>query len=652
VIDPVTGDIYGIIIATAPEARESYMIPAYQVYGSIKSRLPRGTAAEFAETQKETQALLQDAADIVSEASDMMDAGRGTHSIKRNHSAESDFQKPVLMSVTERSEGSTQNSLQVPIGLGSARSIPSSVAQLLNLDSAVFDDDHVAANTLRRLLRDARGAGVNAQGGPYGNALQAASLGGYEKIVELLLNQGADVNAQGGHYSSALQAASYGGHEKIVELLLNDGADANTQGGEYGNALQAASYGGYEKIVELLLNRGADVNAQGGPYGNALQAASSQGHEKIVKLLLNRSEAHPSEKMGDSMGDDQKPLLGLLSRIFNNGRVAADVLRRLLREARGEVRPLERIGHSMEDAKKSLWDLLSAVFDDDHAAASALRQLLRDARSEVRPSERMEHSIKYDEIRSAFNQDRPIQLLLSGYQTSYQPVHSAPSTSMKRSFQESEGPYPALQLPNLQPRPSFSSASPVVQPANVDLTALQPSPLGAIGKPKGKPGRPSREEIARRQAEAAAEGRVYVPQLRKRNKPKKPKTLTASPVPSFAGASTSTEVSSSSLQTPTRQVVEAQQSSLSERRKRPRPSSLGQTTLRSLSVAESSAAEDLHPMTVAQSPSDKARRNAKFAARSTSAASNNRPEDESETDNSDIKVNDLDSRTSHVSFHG
>jgi hypothetical protein len=114
---------------------------------------------------------------------------------------------------------------------------------------------------------------------------------------------------------------------------------------------------------------------------------------------------------------------------------------------------------------------------------------------------------------------------------------------MKRSFQESEGQYPALQLPNLQPRPSYSSASPVVQPANVDLTVPRPSPLGASGRPKGKPGRPSREEIARRQAEAAAEGRVYVPQVRIRNKPKMPKTLFASPVPPSAGASASMKVS-------------------------------------------------------------------------------------------------------------
>jgi ankyrin repeat protein len=45
-------------------------------------------------------------------------------------------------------------------------------------------------------------------------------------VVELLLGKGADVNAQGsgGEYGNALQAASFRGHEKVVELLLGRGA--------------------------------------------------------------------------------------------------------------------------------------------------------------------------------------------------------------------------------------------------------------------------------------------------------------------------------------------------------------------------------------------------------------------------------------------
>ncbi|KAK3378799.1 hypothetical protein B0T24DRAFT_568404 [Lasiosphaeria ovina] len=131
-----------------------------------------------------------------------------------------------------------------------------------------------------------KGADVNAQGGYYGNALQAASAEGHQEIVKLLLAKDVDVNAQGGLYGNALQAASAEGHQEIVKLLLAKDADVNAQGGLYGNALQAASAEGHQEIVKLLLAKDVDVNAQGGLYGNALQAASAEGHQEIVKILL------------------------------------------------------------------------------------------------------------------------------------------------------------------------------------------------------------------------------------------------------------------------------------------------------------------------------------------------------------------------------
>ncbi|KAJ5214504.1 NACHT nucleoside triphosphatase [Penicillium cf. viridicatum] len=152
-----------------------------------------------------------------------------------------------------------------------------------------------------KLLLD-NGVDVNAQGGHYSNALHAASDRGYQEIVKLLLDNGVDVNAQGGHYSNALHAASLKGHQEIVKLLLDNGVDVNAQGGRYSNALQAASGGGHQEIVKLLLDNGAEVNTQGGQYGNALQAASEGGNQEIVKLLLdNGAEVNAQGKYNNAL---------------------------------------------------------------------------------------------------------------------------------------------------------------------------------------------------------------------------------------------------------------------------------------------------------------------------------------------------------------
>jgi ankyrin repeat protein len=137
-----------------------------------------------------------------------------------------------------------------------------------------------------RLLLE-KGADANAQGGCYGNALQAASYGGHQQVVEMLVREGANVNTQGGDFGNALQAASAEGHEQVVKMLLNNGANVNAQSEDYRNALYAASLEGHKQVVEMLLSKDADVNAYGGEYGNALQAASYRGHEQVVKMLLD-----------------------------------------------------------------------------------------------------------------------------------------------------------------------------------------------------------------------------------------------------------------------------------------------------------------------------------------------------------------------------
>ncbi|KAL9134056.1 MAG: hypothetical protein Q9175_004768 [Cornicularia normoerica] len=146
-----------------------------------------------------------------------------------------------------------------------------------------------------------RSMDVNAQGGRYGNTLQAASYRGHIDIVRLLLDNGANVNAQGGRYGNALQTASDCEDIDIVRLLLDNGADVNAQGGHFGNALQAASDYGDIDIVRLLLEKGADVNALGdGFWGSALQVASKNGHENVAKMLIAKGAVMPKEESSES----------------------------------------------------------------------------------------------------------------------------------------------------------------------------------------------------------------------------------------------------------------------------------------------------------------------------------------------------------------
>ncbi|KAF5332354.1 hypothetical protein D9758_016944 [Tetrapyrgos nigripes] len=113
----------------------------------------------------------------------------------------------------------------------------------------------------------AMGADVNAEGGDYGFALQAAAYHGHMEIVRYLVEKGADVNAEGGHFVFALQAAAGYGHLEIVRYLVEKGADVNAEGGYFGFALQAAAANGHLEIVRYLVEKGADVNAEGGYFG-------------------------------------------------------------------------------------------------------------------------------------------------------------------------------------------------------------------------------------------------------------------------------------------------------------------------------------------------------------------------------------------------
>lgn len=151
---------------------------------------------------------------------------------------------------------------------------------------------------LVQMLLD-RGADINAQGeGLFGTALQAAAGRGWQKLVQMLLDRGADVNGEGGYYGTALQAAAAEGQPQSVQILLDNGAKVDGQCGYYGTALQAASAGGYKDIVQMLLDKGSDINAQGGHYGTTLHAAAEEGHNSVVQALLDKG-ANANAQFGE-----------------------------------------------------------------------------------------------------------------------------------------------------------------------------------------------------------------------------------------------------------------------------------------------------------------------------------------------------------------
>jgi hypothetical protein len=164
-----------------------------------------------------------------------------------------------------------------------------------SLGEALQAASHGGYEEIVRTLLDA-GANPNVEGRAYGNPLQAAataSSGRNDKIVRMLLDAGADANAQGGLYGSALQAASHGGSTTSVRVLLDAGAEVNFRGGMYHSALQAAAAEGQTDTAQLLLERGADINAIGGKYGTALEAARLGGHTITEELLLQRGATDP-----------------------------------------------------------------------------------------------------------------------------------------------------------------------------------------------------------------------------------------------------------------------------------------------------------------------------------------------------------------------
>ncbi|KAF5488745.1 Ankyrin repeat domain-containing protein 50 [Colletotrichum fructicola] len=122
---------------------------------------------------------------------------------------------------------------------------------------------------------------VNAEGGHYGNALQAAAFQGYANIVSHLLKGGANVDAQGGQYKTALAAAVEASNEDVTKILLN--WDANVNNGQ--DILLTAVLNRKTSIVGLLIGKSANVSRE------AFKWACQIGNLTTIHLLLKNIQS-------------------------------------------------------------------------------------------------------------------------------------------------------------------------------------------------------------------------------------------------------------------------------------------------------------------------------------------------------------------------
>lgn len=161
---------------------------------------------------------------------------------------------------------------------------------------------------LVKLLLDS-GADIkaNSEESTFQNALQAAlgeplvtRVAGNEnheyEIIQLLLSKGAEVNASGGLYGDALQAAATHGKRDAVKLLLDHHASVTNRGGNSGSALQAAAIGGHLPVVLLLLKPIDRVDSQRDILDSAIEMATENGYETVAEVLKNATESDVNAK--------------------------------------------------------------------------------------------------------------------------------------------------------------------------------------------------------------------------------------------------------------------------------------------------------------------------------------------------------------------
>ena len=107
------------------------------------------------------------------------------------------------------------------------------------------------------------------------STMSSAAEGGYQKVVEMMLDLGAGILTID-DYNFSMHGAAESGRQKIVKMMLDRGAN------DYNGVMAMASGNMCKEIVQMMLELGANN------YSEALVAAARNGDQKIMKMMLDR----------------------------------------------------------------------------------------------------------------------------------------------------------------------------------------------------------------------------------------------------------------------------------------------------------------------------------------------------------------------------
>ena len=150
------------------------------------------------------------------------------------------------------------------------------------------------------------GADVNAQGGYYGSAMQAAVLAGREDIVTLMLksNASSEVESTAKDGWSILHAAVASKKARILTMVLGSGAGKflntkNTSGQTPFHLAAATNATDLQTLEILQLLKDADPNIQDIDGRTPLHLAVDKGKTAAIKYLLDIGAIADTPDFGD-----------------------------------------------------------------------------------------------------------------------------------------------------------------------------------------------------------------------------------------------------------------------------------------------------------------------------------------------------------------